>query len=240
MRFLPKRHYRWVIKYLILAPLVVVVFLNVRLVTQVKETISLSNSLIPHNGLKSDDVNINRVDNNSANNSQLAPTAEPLVKSTEPLVINNDKQLTDKQIEELKKIIIDNNLNPKIRNKHLIAHLIDQEIAASRKNETNFDKNNATVNLTTLKNPSPTTKVYRAPTFFVILIQVHVRYAYLKALINSLKETKYIEQTLVIFSHDIYDARMNDLVASIDFCAVRFLFKFFVQVLKKYIFFFSF
>ncbi|CAF0703814.1 unnamed protein product [Brachionus calyciflorus] len=61
--------------------------------------------------------------------------------------------------------------------------------------------------------------VYIFRKFFVIVIQVHSRLNYLRELIKSLKEVKYIEQALVIFSHDIYDEEMNQLVKSIDFCA---------------------
>ena len=56
-------------------------------------------------------------------------------------------------------------------------------------------------------------------TFLVLLIQIHSRLSYLKQLINSLKNTKYIDQTLVVFSHDVYDPEMNKLIESIDFCA---------------------
>ena len=56
-------------------------------------------------------------------------------------------------------------------------------------------------------------------TFLVVLIQIHSRLNYLKELINSLKNTKFIEQTLVVFSHDVYDPEMNKLIESIDFCA---------------------
>lgn len=53
----------------------------------------------------------------------------------------------------------------------------------------------------------------------VILVQVHSRANYLKALIDSLRDVQGIERTLVVFSHDIYDDQMNRLVESIRFCA---------------------
>lgn len=53
----------------------------------------------------------------------------------------------------------------------------------------------------------------------VILVQVHSRVNYLQALIDSLRDTKGIQQTLVVFSHDVYDETMNKLVESIRFCA---------------------
>lgn len=70
------------------------------------------------------------------------------------------------------------------------------------------------LNQTNMKYPYPT------PKFMVILIQVHSRLNYLKELINSLRETRNINETLVIFSHDIFDQDINKLIESIDFCAV--------------------
>ena len=55
--------------------------------------------------------------------------------------------------------------------------------------------------------------------FLVILVQVHSRLNYLKELIDSLKHTKYINETLVIFSHDLYDDEMNKLIQNITFCS---------------------
>ena len=54
----------------------------------------------------------------------------------------------------------------------------------------------------------------------VILIQVHSRLNYLKELVSSLNETKHINETLVIFSHDLIDEKINDFIKTIDFCAV--------------------
>jgi hypothetical protein len=96
------------------------------------------------------------------------------------------------------------NLNPKIRNKNFIKNLLNEQ----KKLMKNI-----------VSDKSQKTKIYQAPKFLVILIQVHSRLNYLKELIESLKETKYIEQTLVIFSHDIINNEMNDLINSIDFCA---------------------
>ena len=55
--------------------------------------------------------------------------------------------------------------------------------------------------------------------FLVILIQVHSRLNYLRELIESLKHTKHINETLVIFSHDLYDVEMNKLIENITFCS---------------------
>ena len=63
-------------------------------------------------------------------------------------------------------------------------------------------------------------KEFMPPKFLVLLVQVHSRVNYLKELINSLRETKFINETLVIFSHDLQLKEMDDLIESIDFCAV--------------------
>ncbi|KAG1684925.1 Alpha-1,6-mannosyl-glycoprotein 2-beta-N-acetylglucosaminyltransferase [Nymphon striatum] len=57
---------------------------------------------------------------------------------------------------------------------------------------------------------------YRA----VIIVQVHNREIYLKELIKSLEKARYISQTLLIFSHDIYDDDINMLIQNIKFCRV--------------------
>lgn len=54
----------------------------------------------------------------------------------------------------------------------------------------------------------------------VIVVQVHNRVEYLRHLIDSLRKSKGIDSTLVIFSHDLYHEGMNALVQSIDFCPV--------------------
>ena len=57
--------------------------------------------------------------------------------------------------------------------------------------------------------------------FLVILVQVNRRVVYLKELIKSLRETRHIEKSLVIFSHDFVSKEINDLIRSIEFCAVN-------------------
>ncbi|RWS24636.1 Alpha-1:6-mannosyl-glycoprotein 2-beta-N-acetylglucosaminyltransferase-like protein [Leptotrombidium deliense] len=54
----------------------------------------------------------------------------------------------------------------------------------------------------------------------IIVIQVHNRIQYLTFLIESLKLTVGIEKALLIFSHDVFDLRLNNLIESIDFCKV--------------------
>lgn len=54
----------------------------------------------------------------------------------------------------------------------------------------------------------------------VLVIQVHNRGQYLAALIESLRRVEGIEKSLVIFSHDIFDVKINSIVEKIDFCKV--------------------
>jgi len=53
-----------------------------------------------------------------------------------------------------------------------------------------------------------------------VFSQVHNRSEYLQHLISSLRSARDIEQTLLIFSHDVYSSELNNIVASIDFCPV--------------------
>ncbi|CAI4227852.1 unnamed protein product [Auanema sp. JU1783] len=54
----------------------------------------------------------------------------------------------------------------------------------------------------------------------VIVIQVHNRVAYLRYLIESLKKTKGIEDTLLVFSHDINVEAINQMIHNITFARV--------------------
>lgn len=54
----------------------------------------------------------------------------------------------------------------------------------------------------------------------LITIQVHTRIDYLRYLIDSFKNAKDIDKVLLIFSHDVYDNAINQLVRAIDFCMV--------------------
>lgn len=58
----------------------------------------------------------------------------------------------------------------------------------------------------------------------VIVIQVHKRITYLKHLIQSLSNARDISKTLLIFSHDVYDDDINEMVRAIDFCRVMQIF----------------
>nr|XP_042895942.1 alpha-1,6-mannosyl-glycoprotein 2-beta-N-acetylglucosaminyltransferase isoform X1 [Parasteatoda tepidariorum] len=54
----------------------------------------------------------------------------------------------------------------------------------------------------------------------VIVIQVHNRAQYLYALIESMKQAQNINQTLLVFSHDLFDPHINALIQRIDFTKV--------------------
>jgi len=54
----------------------------------------------------------------------------------------------------------------------------------------------------------------------VIIIQVHNREAYLRQLISSLSAARHIENTLLVFSHDVWDEEINTLVRGIEFTLV--------------------
>ncbi|XP_067935889.1 alpha-1,6-mannosyl-glycoprotein 2-beta-N-acetylglucosaminyltransferase-like [Watersipora subatra] len=56
------------------------------------------------------------------------------------------------------------------------------------------------------------------------VIQVHNRDHYLKYLINSLRETRGIESSLLIVSHDYYCKEMFDIITNIDFMPVMQIF----------------
>lgn len=55
--------------------------------------------------------------------------------------------------------------------------------------------------------------------FLVIMVQVHDRAEYLKHVIDSFRQVRYINESLLIFSHDVYSPKINELIDSIDFCA---------------------
>lgn len=55
------------------------------------------------------------------------------------------------------------------------------------------------------------------------IFQVHNRIEYLKELISTLRDARYIETALLIFSHDYSSAAINKLIKGIDFCLVCYL-----------------
>jgi alpha-1,6-mannosyl-glycoprotein beta-1,2-N-acetylglucosaminyltransferase len=58
----------------------------------------------------------------------------------------------------------------------------------------------------------------------VIVIQIHYRPVYLRHLVNSLAKAEGIENTLVVFSHDIFSNELNDIAESIEAFPVRRIF----------------
>uniref|UniRef100_A0A0X3Q507 Alpha-1,6-mannosyl-glycoprotein 2-beta-N-acetylglucosaminyltransferase n=1 Tax=Schistocephalus solidus TaxID=70667 RepID=A0A0X3Q507_SCHSO len=60
----------------------------------------------------------------------------------------------------------------------------------------------------------------RVPPKFVLVIQVHERFENLIALIDSLSRVHGIEDTLLVFSHDVFLDEINSLVANIGFAPV--------------------
>jgi hypothetical protein len=164
--------------------------------------------------------------------SQQISTAHQMTSKVDFKQMNDVQKMGNIQIENLKKLIKQINLFPRIRQKYLIESLLKNEtrIKDEDQNKTVSTSQpimtaNSTVSIRNMGNQtnkiSTTLKpIYNAPKFLVILVQVHSRFNYLKELIESLKRTKYIEQTLVIFSHDVYDPEMNGLIENITFCAV--------------------
>jgi len=66
----------------------------------------------------------------------------------------------------------------------------------------------------------PTNKSGLWPDGIVIVIQVHNRINYLRKLLQSLSQSRWIEKALLIFSHNIYSEELNELIRSIPFCSV--------------------
>ena len=68
----------------------------------------------------------------------------------------------------------------------------------------------------------------------VIVVQVHDRAQYLEILINSLRRVKQIQNSLIIFSHDVYNEELNRIVQSIDFSPVSILLLYVRYTLASY------
>ena len=116
-------------------------------------------------------------------------TMKDVIKIDEQKSILNYSRSTN-YINYIRDKIRNTNLNPIIKNKYYIHDSI--------KNDNNGKQSSK---------------------LLVILVQVHSRLNYLKELIDSLKQTKHINETLVIFSHDLYDDEMNKLIENITFCS---------------------
>jgi len=153
---------------------------------------------------------------NAQNRIKVDKTQEPITEESTTTAYNLTKP---ENYKKLLQFITDNNENPVIKNKHFIENLL-----------TNKAK---TLNIPKQSNTT-TKKLFIQPKFLVILIQIHSRFNYLKALIQSLKNTKHIEDSLVIFSHDVYDEEMNNLINNITFCAtLQIFYPFSLQVYQN-------
>ncbi|CAF0803174.1 unnamed protein product [Didymodactylos carnosus] len=62
--------------------------------------------------------------------------------------------------------------------------------------------------------------LYKSDTRYVLLVQVHTRFSYLNMFINTLKHVVNINSTLIVFSHDYIDTKINNLVKNITFAPV--------------------
>ena len=68
----------------------------------------------------------------------------------------------------------------------------------------------------------------------VILVQVHSRADQLQMQIDSFRKIRYINETLVIFSHDFYSPHVFDVIAKIDFCPyMQIFYPYPIQVYSK-------
>ena len=216
---------RLTFKYLILVPVIVVVILNIQLITQIKELNGFyGNRKATHDVDASNTASQNDIaDKNSGVDSNLIYSYDKNARLDDN-PNNRTSNFNYTNLNELKKLIFEHNLRPFIRNKHFINGLLEEEAKLEKKTALKEAKTLVNVllnrtNVSTSTTSTTTSFYYKPPKFLVILIQIHSRLNYLKELINSLKDTKHIEQTLVVFSHDVYDPEMNKLIESIDFCA---------------------
>ena len=200
---------RLALKLVILVPFIIIICLNFQLSSHVNRS---NNNPVGKNKHSAEQNENSRILSPNINEN-----SRRKILNLENMNANLDKnnlkpEMTgssyNESLEILKKLVNDRNNNPHIRNRHLIDNLLEREILKSYTSESSTTSQ------------SKTTTVYKAPNFLVILVQVHSRLNYLKELIESLRQTKYIEESLVVFSHDIYDTEMNNLIENIDFCAV--------------------
>lgn len=63
-------------------------------------------------------------------------------------------------------------------------------------------------------------EMFQSDPELVIVVQVHNRPAYLRLLVESLRETAEIHSTLLIFSHDYFSKEVGEIVQGITFCRV--------------------
>ena len=121
------------------------------------------------------------------------------------LLSNSTRSLKTKK-ETTKSIVLNQlsnfiqNENSKIQNKHYINEILKAH------------EDDIVLNGTTPPKSSG---------FLIILIQIHSRSRYLHELIKSLKLVQGIQETLVVFSHDVVNTEMNEIIKNITFFAVN-------------------
>lgn len=239
MRRLCIRNCRHKIKIILLSSLILfIIFLNVQLLLNQKK-FSFESS---DNGQSSaNDFKPPKTANfNTTTTSTITNYNYTTVFVTNNSSTKVDRNLTEsnRKIKNLRILIKKLNLMSAIRNQHFIAnYLTNQTTVKTQSSKANVETNSKSTQYSTRNNvnnsgitasysvfatntPKTTTKNYIAPEFLVILVQVHSRIDNLRELIRSFAQTKDIEKTLIIFSHDVYDAELNKLIESIDFCAV--------------------
>jgi hypothetical protein len=70
----------------------------------------------------------------------------------------------------------------------------------------------------------------------IILIQVHKRFENLKSLLISLSNVKFINETLIILSHDYYNETINQYIKQIKFAPFMQIFYPFMLQLYRFVF----
>jgi len=58
------------------------------------------------------------------------------------------------------------------------------------------------------------------PDLIVVVVQVHNRSQYLQHLVDSFRKATNVKNILLIFSHDFYSEKLNEIVDKVDFCPV--------------------
>lgn len=197
---------RHILKFIILFSFLLILFLNFHLLDEI------NNSSTQQEQQEQNEHLIVNLDDSSQKKILVKPTGNRKIS------LNNDRKRNDetatstlseremetrKKLLELRATIGELNRNQSIRNSHFILDLLEKESTTKQQQ----------------KNKTTTEFYYETPKFLVILVQVHSRIKYLESLIDSLRQTRDIEQTLVIFSHDIYDPEMNGLIEKIKFCS---------------------
>lgn len=71
-----------------------------------------------------------------------------------------------------------------------------------------------------IQNEGLLTAFDRSTSGVVFLVQVHTRFDELQLVVESLREVKFIESCLLIFSHDVINKTMNEYIANITFAPV--------------------